>query len=395
MKDSYDVVVVGGGPAGCFAAKVIADRGLEVLVLERDREIGIPVRCGEAVNESDLSNFINMDPGWIVNRISGFTLVSPCGISIDIPIKEYGCILERRIFDKEIARLAADAGAEVLTKANATGLVFDDGKVSGVLFSYGGEPRKVRSKVVIGADGVESRVGRWAGLQTACSIGDMMSCAQYVLSGVDLNPEFCQFWFGRGIAPGGYAWVFPKGKNMANVGLGISVRFSDHNKCAFTYLDEFVSLNFPKASILGVVAGGVPCSGGVRQIVSDGLVLVGDAAHQVNPLSGGGIVESIASADIAGRVVAEAVLKGKFDSRELNKYQREWNKKYGRKNRGYYKLKEIISRIPDDVLNRAARELKDIEPARRTLFQVFKVVLKDNPKILLELPALLSELARF
>ncbi len=395
LRDDYDVVVIGGGPAGCFAAKVVADRGLKVLVLERDREIGVPVRCAEAVGESGLSRFVDIDPRWIANKITGFSFFSPDGTCVDVSVNEYGYVLERKIFDKGIASLSIDAGAEILTKANATGLILDGGKVGGVLFSHKGEPCEVRSKVVIGADGIESRVGRWAGLQTACGVDDMMSCAQYVLTGIDVEPEFCQLWFGREVAPGGYAWVFPKDRNTANVGLGISVRFSDNGRCAFSYLDEFVSLNFPEASMLGMVAGGVPCSSGLKQIVSDGLVLIGDAAQQVNPLSGGGIEEAIASADIAGKVVAEAILRGKFTSHELNRYQKEWRKRYAKMNRGYYKLKEIVCELPDEVLNKTAHALSDIDPAKRSIFQVFKIALMNRPKILLQLPTLLGELARF
>ncbi len=110
------------------------------------------------------------------------------------------------------------------------------------------------------------------------------------------------------VAPGGYLWVFPKGKDSANVGIGISVE-SAKGKSAIRWLDEFVRKRFPDAAILTRIAGGVPCAKTCDQIVKGNVMLVGDAAHQVNPVSGGGIISGMIGGMIAGQVAAETVGK--------------------------------------------------------------------------------------
>ena len=124
MKDSYDVVVVGGGPAGSMAAWEAAKTGISVCMLEKDRDIGYPVRCGEAASESGIKQFVKIKDSWIAERINGAKLVSPSGKCIDVDFaSEKGFILNRRIFDYDLSRYAANSGAEVYTKAYVTNVL--------------------------------------------------------------------------------------------------------------------------------------------------------------------------------------------------------------------------------------------------------------------------------
>jgi len=79
----------------------------------------------------------------------------------------------------------------------------------------------VEADIVVEADGVESKVGRWAGIDTSLKLSDIETCAQFLVAGIDVDQNFCQFYLGNEIAPAGYIWIFPKGKNQANVGIGI------------------------------------------------------------------------------------------------------------------------------------------------------------------------------
>ncbi|CUT00691.1 FAD dependent oxidoreductase, partial [Candidatus Kryptobacter tengchongensis] len=166
-SDYYDIIVVGAGPAGTTAARFSAMSGAKVLVLEKDRDVGYPVRCGEAVSHEGLVQFIEPDPKWIASTVRYFKLVAPDGTIIKPNIEGFGYILERRIFDYELAKLAVRYGAEIVTKAYVNGLIMKDGRVEGVkVLLNNSEQVEIRAKIVIGADGVESRVGRWAGLNT-------------------------------------------------------------------------------------------------------------------------------------------------------------------------------------------------------------------------------------
>ena len=134
-------------------------------------------------------------------------------------------MLERKVFDRILAEMAGDAGAELLVKARVTTVTkSDDGVVNGVTFRHSGRDYTCKAKTVIAADGIESQVARWAGIDSTHDLRDVDICAQYLVSNIDIIPDHCDFYVGREIAPRGYIWVFPKGKNIANVGVGIGGR---------------------------------------------------------------------------------------------------------------------------------------------------------------------------
>lgn len=383
MRQAYDVVVVGGGPAGCSAAEAAAREGVSVLLVEKDREIGVPVRCAEGVAEKRLREFIELNSGWICNRIKGVKLVAPDGTAVEIFTDMIGYILNRRLFDQELARRAAATGAKIAVRTWARGLLFEDGMVKGVRLVHLGQEYPVRAQVVIGADGVESRVGRWAGLKTALNLHDLETCAQYTMAGLDVDPDYCELHFGSEVAPGGYLWVFPKGERMANVGVGISGDRTGERP-PFWYLERFVARRFPQGTILSVVAGGVPCAPALKELVTHGLMLVGDAARQTNPLTGAGIINALEAGAMAGRVAAQAVKEGNPSRQKLLEYQKQWHRIRGKSQRRYYRLREGIIKLSDETLNSTAEAANQIEYEKRTLARIFTLALRHQPKLILD-----------
>lgn len=381
MKPSYDIVVVGAGPAGTTAARFAARSGASVLVLEKDRDVGYPVRCAEAVSHEGVSQFIRPDPRWIASTVTKFRLVAPNGRSVVPRLDGTGYVLERRIFDYELAKLAAGEGAEIVTKAYVYDLLKDEGKVHGVRILIGDQKVDVRSSIVIAADGVESRVGKWAGIDTTCHINDMESCAQVTIGGIDVEEDVLDLYFGDAVAPGGYLWVFPKGKRSANVGLGISVAAAKP-KSALRFLEEFLERRYPGASVLTRIAGGVPCAKTLPTITMGNVLLVGDAAHQVNPVSGGGIISGMIGGMIAGEVAGASIAQG--NRALLAEYPKRWHKRLGWRHDVFYSIKEALSDFSDETLNTIAESALKLPEEKRTLGGIFRTALWNKPSMLLD-----------
>ena len=238
--------------------------------------------------------------------------------------------------------------------------------------------------IVIAADGVESRVGRWAGIDTKVRMADIDTCVQYTLANLDIKENRCEFFFGNEKCPGGYIWIFPKSDNTANVGLGIAGhRITD--KSPKDYLDVFVQERFPNASITYTVYGGVPTAATLKEIVKDNLMLVGDAARQVNPITGGGIVQGMIAGAFAGKVAADAIKKGDYSKKFLKSYEKKWNKALGANQKFMFSVKELFMGMPDSRFDNLVEMCSKIPREKFTLKELFKEAIKGDPKLLAEM----------
>jgi digeranylgeranylglycerophospholipid reductase len=348
LRRRYDVVVVGAGPGGSIAAREAARLGLSVLLLEKRQEIGSPVRCAEGVAHELLVPFIEPDPRWISTVVSKAQItVIEDGTTVTRQAEGgKGYILERRIFDRVLAEEAAKAGAQVMVKTAATGLLLKDGVVRGVVARGPAGVMEIECAMVIGADGVESQVGSWAGLDTTLPLRDTMACAQYLLAGIEVDPACCYYYLGQEVTAGGYAWVFPKGEGRANVGLGVQADLAADS--ALNYLDRFIERqpHLAQGSPVTLVVGGVPVSRPLPRLVANGLMLVGDAARQVDPLTGGGIANAMIAGRLAAEVAAKAIASGDTSAEALALYEERWMVGRGRKMARNYRLKERFG--PDE-----------------------------------------------
>jgi digeranylgeranylglycerophospholipid reductase len=238
-----------------------------------------------------------------------------------------------------------------------------------------------RARVVIAADGVETMVARWAGLDTRVPARDMESCAQYVLEGIDFNPDAIYLQFSSAIAPGGYAWIFPKSTDAANVGLGVVALRSD-GRSARQYLDDWVARRFPRGIRTGYTVGGVIVHTTVKKPYADGVLVAGDAAHMINPLSGGGINNAMKAGRLAGRTAAAAIREHDTSERRLSAYHQAWMELLGEDHLKYYRIKQALEHMDDAFLNSLARTVNRIAPDKRTLGRVFTHALIRHPQLI-------------
>ena len=384
-----DVVVVGAGPAGNIAAKTLAEKGVSVLVVERKQEIGPPKRCAEGLTKETLDELgIKPHPAWAVNRIDGCIVHSPKGREIELTLKgASGFVLERKIFEKYLAVEAIKAGARYLVKARADAVLKENGAVTGVVVNHFGVEKKISADIVIAADGVDSKIARAAGLATTNRMTDYHSGFQYEMAGVACKENMLNFFFGDAVAPKGYAWIFPKGNTLANVGLGIMGARSKEGARAKDYLDRFIENNprfFKNASYVEVNAGGIPVSGGVTEIAGDGIMVVGDAAQHVHPVTGGGLTFGMLGAKMAAEVAAEAVKKGDFSKEMLSSYEHQFNMRFGEKIQKLLKARHLLEKLSDDELEKLAGIFTSEEILKITggeMSSIYPTLLKKAPQM--------------
>ncbi len=379
-----DILVVGAGPAGAVAAwqAKLAAPELDVVLLERDRAVGAPVRCAEGVGDAGLREFANPDGAdWVSRRITDVILESPDDTQVVLANSGIGWILDRTRFDAYLAAQAAAAGAAVLVGAEATAMSRNGDERWHVRVTERGREDLYRARIVIGADGVETMVGRWAGLDTRVPARDMESCAQYVLQGIDFNPNAIYLQFSNAIAPGGYAWIFPKGVGIANVGLGlVALKTNGHN--ARQYLDDWVARRFPSGVRTGYTVGGVIVHTTIKKTYADGVLVAGDAAHMINPLSGGGINNAMKAGRLAGCTAAAALREHDTTERRLASYHKAWMDVLGEDHLKYYRLKQALEHMDDAFLNSLARTVNKVVPEKRTLGRVLTHAMIKHPLLI-------------
>jgi len=379
-----DVLVVGAGPAGAVAAwhAKQAAPGLDVVLLERDRAVGAPVRCAEGVGDAGLREFANPDGAdWVSRRITDVIFQAPDDTEVVLANCGVGWVLDRTRFDAFLAAQAAAEGATVLVGAEATAMGRNGDQRWHVRVKERGRDDVYRARVVIGADGVETMVGRWAGLDTRVPARDMESCAQYVLQGIDFNPDAIYLQFSNAIAPGGYAWIFPKGVGVANVGLGVVALKSD-GRNARQYLDDWVTRRFPGGTRTGYTVGGVIVHTTIKQTYADGVLVAGDAAHMINPLSGGGITNAMKAGRLAGKTAAAAICAGDTSAHRLAAYHHAWMELLGEDHLKYYRIKQALEGVDDAFFDKLARTANTIAPGKRTIGRVFTHALIRHPQLI-------------
>jgi digeranylgeranylglycerophospholipid reductase len=384
LKESYDVIVVGSGPAGSSTAKECAKRGLDVLVLDRNNEIGTPKRCGEGLSHNSVKALkLDIPSRCIAQKIDGAIVYAPNGKRIEIKFEgTKGYVLERKIFDKWLAMKATRAGATVIAKSEVTDVLKDRDFVVGVKANVLGEPHELKGKVIVAADGVESIIMRKAGIKANKNPMLVDSGFQYEMVGVDLeDPHMIVLYFGNRIAPRGYVWIFPKGNDVANVGIGIGGTYGGI-KAAKNYLDEWIRRHpeINKGSIIEVNGGCIPVGGLMENMVGNGILGIGDAVNQVNPIHGGGIAESIKASKIAGDIIKNALESGDVSSQKLSEYNIRWWKEHGERLKNVEKVREFFEKLNDEEMNDLAdvlsgEDLADLAHGKG-LAKVIKIYMK-------------------
>ncbi len=377
--DTFDVVIVGAGPAGSTTARHAAAHGLRVLLLERSTHVGTPVRCGEAAGANELRRCVDVESDWIAARTESVRMVSPSGIHVDISDIAQGYIVRRDLMDRRLVEMAV-AGGAVYRDGVAVVHVERVGERFACIDAAGG---RCHGRCLVLADGVESRLARQLGWETALPLDDMCSCAIARVRHESVDQTRIEMHYGSTAAPGGYAWVFPRGDSTANVGLGIL-----GGRCApgrpLEYLERFVERRFGRADMTEVHCAGVPVAPWVKPLARDGVMLVGDAARQVDALTGGGITHAMDAGRMAADAAAQAFAGGAFAPRALRAYTRAWSRGPGKQLKRTYALKRMVVGLDDAFLDSVAGRLSKHTGGRLGLAAVCISAFAGRPLLLLK-----------
>jgi len=337
-------LVVGAGPSGLIAAREAAQRGIRVLVLEEHAEIGRPCHCAGLLSLNGIEKLgIPVDGGFVQNKFRGALFFSPSGLSFTVERQRpVACVVDRVLFDRFLARQAVKSGAEIKLRCAARSVHFRE---NNVLVNSG--KHVFRADIVIDAEGASSKIVKAAGLGSLDPTY-LLSGLQLDLIGVDVDPDYVEIYVGRKIAPGFFAWVIPLGKDSARVGLGCK------GAEAKEHLSRFVEKRFrgEKYECLATRSGVIVTSGPIKRTFSNRLLVVGDAAGQVKPTTGGGVILGGICAAIAGRVAAEAIMSGRFEEEFLSLYERLWREELGKEFRYMLWARRIFNALSDRAIDK-------------------------------------------
>ncbi|MCL2863751.1 MAG: FAD-dependent monooxygenase [Methanimicrococcus sp.] len=419
-KKNYDVIVIGAGPAGSLAAKYAALGGADVLLADKKREIGTPIQCAGFI--PDASEIEDLIPGMtlpdemkalpkkcVLSKTTKQRLYAP-----DLKMKEFdvlGYVLDRRLFDNDLAEQAVTAGADLLCGTRATAIMSDpsrDKEHTVRLTGVFGEV-EVTGKIIIGADGPSSFVGKTFGLVhhknnhknnpknnhknnhnnpknktdgaagiAGAPVGPPFERAigfEYKMTNVDTDENALEMFFGNQYVPGGYVWIFPEGKGKANVGLGLRRSLCTENISARALLNRFIrehpvaAEKLSRGKVMSVHSGVIPVDGAPEKTATNSVIITGDAAGQVMATNGGGIPFAMAAGKIAGEVAAAAVLKDKRGGGlSVAGYEEKWRAAFGESLAASVQARKMMDKFmgSDKMINAAfkilpAEKLKEMQ----------------------------------
>jgi digeranylgeranylglycerophospholipid reductase len=365
MSEDWNVLIVGGGPAGLAAAEAAAKQGVRTLILERQHEIGYPVHTSGGSWVSDM-RALNV-PAHLYHPISRVVFLSP---GREVPLQydpAQACVLDVRGLYQHLARRAVEAGATLRVNHTAEQTLLEDGRVRGVTVrNHVNERAPVRAAVTIDASGFSRHMG------VRTSMGGAFKRygfgAEYDLYAPFYPQDELFLIMGGRFAPRGYAWSFPRGDGR--VRLGVGVLHPDSEDDARTYLDSIVrdlpqlSPKFMGASPVEYHTGLFPAEAPLVRFSRDGLLLAGDAGGQGSTLVGEGIRFAIYAGQMAGAVAADAVKAGDTSAAFLERFDKRWRARFGRDMEIAYMINRRIANYNDAQWDGALDLMKRLTPAQ-------------------------------
>jgi digeranylgeranylglycerophospholipid reductase len=365
MADNYNVLIVGGGPAGLAAAEAAAKQGVKTLVLERQNEIGYPIHTSGGSWVKDMKT-IGV-PERLYHPIAKVIFLSPQREVVLHYDPAAACVVDVRGLYQYLGGRAIAAGATIRVRHTVDQVLQENGRVLGVTAkTHIGERTPFTADVTIDASGFSRHVG--VRTEMGSAFRRYGFGAEYDLYAPSYPQDELFLIMGSAYAPNGYAWAFPRGNGR--VRLGVGVIHPDNDDDARVYLDRIMhdipqlATRFAEASSLEYHTGLFPSEGPVERFSRDGLLLTGDAGGHGSTLVGEGIRFAIYSGQMAGEVAAEAVKAGDTSAAYLCRFDRRWRAQFGRDMDISYMINKHIAAYTDAQWDGGLDLMKHLTPAQ-------------------------------
>ena len=361
-KYDYDLVIVGGGPAGSSAAFAAAKKGIKVALLEKENSIAETVRTSGVTWIQNIKEFGIPDDCF--NPIKNFSFCSPNNevtISDTVP---RAAVLDVRKTYRWLANEAEQLGADIFVKMNIKNVIKNEnGDIIGVSGVGPNGETTFHSKVVIDATGFPSTICKAMGF--APQWERFGAGAEYEMKAEYVDSDTWWLMVGQQYSPAGYAWIFPLGDNIVRIGVGVGKPESDVDPTQ--RLKEIIEKKLGPIKKLGELKeiefhyGLIPNDGLSRKTVFNNLILVGDSAGQANPLVLEGIRYAIKFGRVAGRVAAEAIESGNTDEESLHPYEGNWRKEIESKIKSAGKVQDRWIGLTDEEWDKELDIIKELK----------------------------------
>jgi len=342
VKDhkQYDVVVIGAGPTGSAVARDIAAEGFKVLLVEEHQQVGLPTHCAGLITPRTLALADLRADGFVQNELTGAIIHSHSGLEASIEgDRVHALAIDRGRFDAALAERAIESGARLLLHTRASGFE-RSGDLIRVHLENERRHETVETRLLIGADGARSSVAQWAGLpgpdEVVYGVNARVSLGQRA-------PRFVEVFLSRDLAPAWFGWIIPLGDGQARLGIGTTQ--GSATRCLKELVAAFPS-RFQDLEILEMSGGVIPL-GLPEKIHADNLMLVGDAACQVKPTSGGGVYTGLLGARSCALTAVRALEEDDLSAESLGRYHASWIEDMGEELQTGALLRKIFVKLGD------------------------------------------------